>query len=85
MPLGGEDLVNEAAGDLVIVNLVTRTPFWLRRSVVASQIREKAGRFDLNSLQITNSPCSINVNGDRVVVRFRVAMRGIFNTRASIG
>ena len=77
------DLVN--GNDLVILNLVTRNPFWLRRSVIASQIIEKADRFDMNNLRITNVPCSITVSDVGVVVRFRVEMRGIFDTSALIG
>ena len=78
------DLVR-GIGDLVILNLVTRNPFWLRRSVVASQIIEKADRFDMNNLRIWNVPCSITVSDVGVVVRFRVKMSGIFDTSALIG
>ena len=77
--------LKDAAGDMVILNLVTRNQFWMRRSVVASQIREKAGRFDMNNLRITNVLCSIKVDDGRVAVRFRVEMKGIFDTSALIG
>ena len=34
--------------DFLILNLVTRKQFWMRRSIIASELIEKAGRLDLN-------------------------------------
>ena len=34
--------------DLLILNLVTRQKFWMRRAIIASELIEKAGRLNLN-------------------------------------
>ena len=78
------NLVN-TAGDLVILNLVTRTPFWMQRSMIATQIIEKTGRVELDDLRITNVSCSIKVDDDRVVIQFRVKMNSVFDTSALLG
>jgi len=39
--------------DPLILNLVTRNKFWIRRAVIANEVREKAGRLDLNDFRVS--------------------------------
>lgn len=43
---------NDSPGDFLILNLVTRKKFWMRRAMIASEIIEKTGRLDLSDFQI---------------------------------
>ena len=43
---------SDSPGDFLILNLVTRKKFWMRRATIASEIREKTGRLDLNNFEI---------------------------------
>ena len=43
---------NDSPGDFLILNLVTRKKFWMRKVMIASEIIKKTGRLDLSDFQI---------------------------------
>ena len=43
---------NDSPGDFLILNLVTRKKFWMRKVMIASEIIKKTGRLDLSNFQI---------------------------------
>ena len=61
--------------DFLILNLVTRKQFWMRRSIIASELIEKAGRLDLNyqSTTLWYFHGMRNENG-RVIIKFVVGI-----------
>ena len=60
--------------DFLILNLVTRKQFWMRRAIIASELIEIAGRLDLN-YQITTWRFDRSERFDRgrVIIIFVVA------------
>ena len=78
---------NDTAGDLLILNLVTRNKFWMRSKTVETEIKEKFDRVrQLNGFQIDYSRVKMYARNDRVRIGFYVEMnhRGM-NARADIG
>ena len=77
----------DSTDDLLILNLVTRNKFWMRRAMIVREIREKAGRVYLNDVWITRSavPVRMWTEDNRVCIRFVVQLnRNLFNN-AEIG
>ena len=73
-------------GDTLILNLITRRPFWMWSRTLVTQMKEKAaGQVDFGGLGVTRSePCWMEVESDRLVVRYIIRMEGEF-TAAELG
>ena len=61
------------ASDILILNLVTRTKFWMRCGAIMTKVKEKAvGRIDLENLSILIESLALKmiVEKDRIVVNY---------------
>ena len=60
--------------DILILNLVTRTKFWMRRETLTAQLKEKAaGEIGLEGFTVrTSYATQMNVEKDRIVIKFRM-------------
>ena len=60
--------------DILIMNLVTRTKFWMRSGTLTAQVKEKAaGRIDLEDFRARKLYASaMNVEKDRIVVKIKL-------------
>ena len=65
-------------GDILILNLVTRTKFWMRSTTLITQIKEKAaGHVDFGELDVTRAQANrMFVESDRLVISFSIRMEG---------
>ena len=65
-------------GDILILNLVNRTKFWMRRGTVTTQIKDKAaGQIDLENFTGPYGYASqMNVENDRIVIKFKISGYG---------
>ena len=64
-------------GDILILNLVNRTKFWMRSGILTTQIREKAaGRIDLENFRDLNwmFASQMDVENDRIVIKFKAPL-----------
>ena len=64
-------------GDILILNLVNRTKFWMRTETLMTQVKEKvAGRIDLQETRNwyfrVRKPYQMNVEKDRIVVNCHI-------------
>ena len=77
----------DSTDDLLILNLVTRNKFWMRKSMIVRELREKAGGVYLNDLWITRSavPARMCTQNDRVYIRFIIELDRAFFGSAVIG
>ena len=77
----------DSTDDLLILNLVTRNKFWMRRAMIVREIREKAGRVYLNDVWITRSAISALMynENDQVCIRFSVGLNRASMSSAQIG
>ena len=66
----------DSTDDLLILNLVTRNKFWMQRTAIVREIREKAGRMYSNDVWITRSavPVRMWTENNRVCIRFIVKL-----------
>ena len=69
-------------GDILILNLITRRPFWMRSTTLATQIKEKAaGQADFGGLEVTRSePYHMYVESDGLIIPYIIEMEGEFST-----
>ena len=60
--------------DILIMNLVTRTKFWMRSGTLMAQVKEKAaGRVDLEDFWAGKAYASkMNVEKDRIVIKYKI-------------
>ena len=65
---------NDEASDLLVFNLVTRNKFYIRRAIIANEIREKTGRYiDLNNSAILFTyKFYMYDKNDQVFIRFEI-------------
>ena len=65
---------NDEASDLLVFNLVTRNKFYIRRAIIANEIREKTGRYiDLNNSVILHTyKFYMYDKNDQVFIRFEI-------------
>ena len=66
-------------GDILILNLVTRTKFWMRCGALMTKVKEKAaGRIDLENLSILIESLALKmiVEKDRIVVKYYMRFDG---------
>ena len=70
------DTLGDSIDDLLILNLVTRQKFWMRRAIIASELIEKAGRLDLNDQITTLRSCfsRMRTENGRVNMAFNVGL-----------
>ena len=61
-------------GDILILNLVNRTKFWMRSGTVKTQVKDKAaGRIDLENFRERNDIAyQMNVENDGIVIKFTI-------------
>ena len=65
--------------DILILNLVTRTKFWMRCGAIVTKVKEKAvGRIDLENLSILIESLALKmiVEKDRIVVKYYMRFDG---------
>ena len=68
-------------GDILILNLVNRTKFWMRSGTVKTQVKDKAaGRIDLENIRGSCYFSQMNVENDGIVIKFK-----IFADRSTLG
>ena len=62
------------ASDLLVINLVTRNKFYIRRAIIANEIREKTGRYiNLNNYQILHTyGIYMYDKNDQVFIKFEI-------------
>ena len=62
--------------DILIMNLVTRTKFWMRSGTLMAQVKEKAaGRVDLEDFWAGKAYASkMNVEKDRIVIKYKIRL-----------
>ena len=77
----------DSTDDLLILNMVTRTKFWMRKAMIVREIREKAGRGYSNDVWITRSAISALMynENDQVCIRFSVGLNRASMSSAQIG
>ena len=78
---------NDSADDLLILNLVTRNSFWMRKAMIVREIREKAGRVYLNDLWMTRSVVPVRMwdENDGVYIRLTIELNRASLSSAQIG
>ena len=61
-------------GDILILNLITRTKFWMRSGTLTTQLMEKAaGEIGLEGFMVRSSYASqMNVEKDRIVIKYKI-------------
>ena len=71
-------------GDILILNLVNRTKFWMRSGTVKTQVKDKAaGRIDLENFrgwERDGFAYRMNVGNDGIVIKFK-----IYGYRSTLG
>ena len=74
-PLGN---FSTETGDILIMNLVTRTKFWMRSGTLRTQVKEKAaGRIDFEDIMaqgytVNAYASQMNVEKDRIVIKYKI-------------
>ena len=65
---------NAEASDLLVFNLVTRKKFYIRRAIIANEIREKTGRYiNLNNSEILHTyEFYMYEKNDQVFIKFEI-------------
>ena len=63
--------------DILILNMVTRKKFWMRSGTLRTQVEEKAaGRIDLEDFRGGCYFSQMNVENDRIVIKFKISGYG---------
>ena len=87
--LGFDTLGDPNTPDLIILNLKTRDKFWMRRAMIAEEVKEKATQVDftIHDFRIQSyEPHFLDVEKDGVKIGFVVKMRGLeLNAVATLG
>ena len=72
------DNFSTETGDILIMNLVTRTKFWIRSGTLRTQVKEKAaGRIDFEDIMaqgytVNAYASQMNVEKDRIVITYKI-------------
>jgi len=64
-------------GDILILNLVNRTKFWIRRGTLTTRVKEKAaGGIGFGAMVLSSYAIQMDVEKDRIVINYRVQCHG---------
>ena len=75
--------------DLMILNLITRKPFWMETRIIETQAKEKvAGQMDLSDFVMTGSePIDMFVVDKSAIIEYKIVMdeQRIFGEEVKLG
>ena len=80
---------NRNTDDLMVLNLITRKPYWMETRIIETQAKEKvAGQMDLSDFVMTGSePIDMFVVDKRAIIEYKIVMdeQRIFGEEINLG
>ena len=69
------------AEDILVLNLITRRPFWMRGRTLVTQMKEKAaGQVDFGGLGVNHSEAThMYVESDGLLIGYKIQMENEFS------